>query len=43
MEEEEARKFEAELNWCVEQMRIGLASGKLSEKQGKLGFVIHLF
>ena len=34
MDAEESAKFEAELLWCIEQLANGLASGKLSEKQG---------
>ena len=34
MDADESAKFEAELLWCIEQLANGLASGKLSEKQG---------
>ncbi len=35
MDEDDMRKFESELVWCIDQLRTGLSSGKLSEKQGK--------
>jgi hypothetical protein len=36
MSTEDQQKFEAELTWCLEQLQASLASGKLSQKQGKL-------
>lgn len=35
MDDEAARKFEDEVAWCLEQLRLGLESGNLSEKQAK--------
>ena len=34
MDAAESAKFEAELLWCMEQLAVGLASGKLTDKQG---------
>ena len=34
MDAAESAKFEAELVWCMEQLAVGLASGKLTDKQG---------
>ena len=39
MDDEAQKQFEAELNWCLEQLHANLESKKLSERQGSIKFV----